>query len=376
MIIDTKKFKEVCSTILGALDTSENIATSDSLELKAENKELQLNVANSEYFATVILPLDHEEQFRAVVNASKFLKLIAATTSESIELTVKDTYVLVKANGTNKFALITDNITGTLVKLPQIEIKNPTLNMKISGAILQSIINYNSKELLRGSVGRPVQKMFYVDQEGCITFTSGACVNSFALEKPVKVLFNQRLVKLFKLFKNDVVDFTLGYDSITPELVQTKARFKSDTITLTAVLSCNDELLNSVPVAAIRGRASATYNNNVVLDKQEFLEAINRLLIFRGKDTNTKPNGKFVCSGTSMTICDLNETSTETIAFKNDTKVAPEYVMGMDLADLKLVLDTIPEEYITLSFGDHRAAVIKRPTVSNVIPEVLLPRGA
>lgn len=368
MVIETKKFKEVCATILIAIDNSENSTTNETLELKTEGKELQLNVTNGEYFASVKFPLDHEEKFEAAVNAMKFLKLIASSTSENIEMSIKDTHVLVKTNGTYKVPLITD-ATGNVMKLAQIKIDNPTLDMKISGAILQSILNYNSKELLRGTVSRPVQKMFYVDQEGCITFTSGACVNNFALEKPVKLLFNQRLVKLFKLFKNDMVDFTLGYDPISEELVQTKVRFQSPTITITAVTGCNDDLLNSVPVAAIRGRANATYDNNVVLNKREFLEAINRLLIFKAEN-GKKPYSEFVCTGNSMVIIGSNKENQEELLFKNDTTVASEYRMMLDLDDIKTILETVPEEYITLSFGNHVAVVLKRPSVSNVIPEV------
>lgn len=371
MIIDTKKFKEVCSTILAATDSNELSTLTETLELKAENKILTLNVTNGEYYSSVKFGLEVDEKLNAAVNANLFLKLIAAVTSESIELTDKTNYLEVKANGVYKIPMIFDG--DKLLTLPEIAITNKTVEMKINGEILQSILNYNTKELLRGTVSRPVQKMFYVDQEGCITFTSGACVNSFMLEKPIKILLNSRLVKLFKLFKNDMVDFTLGYDAISDELVQTKVQFKNDTITLTAITGCNDDLLNSVPVSAIRGRAQADYDNNVVLNKQELLDAINRLLLFSagyGGAKNLKPYSKFVCAGDSVIIKDTNGENSETLKFKNDTAVTDEYVMTLDLSDLKLILDNIPEEYITLSFGNHQAVVIKRSKISNVVPEV------
>lgn len=371
MIIESKKFKDVCATILAATDNNELSTLTETLELKAENKLLTLNVTNGEYYASVKFDLEVEEKLNAAVNANLFLKLIAAVTSDTIELTDKQTYLEVKANGTYKIPMIFDG--DKLLSLPTIEIKNPTVDMKISGATLESIVNYNSKELLRGTVSRPVQKMFYVDEAGCITFTTGACVNSFSLPKPIKVLFNSRLVKLFKLFKNDMVDFTLGYDAISEELVQTKVAFKTETITLTAVTGCNDDLLNAVPVKAIRGRAEADYAYNVVLPKQELLNAINRLLLFSagfGTAKNLKPYSKFHCENNSMTIMDSNEESKETLMFLDDTKVEGTYDMTLDLADLKLILDNIPEEYITMSFGNHQAVVVKRPNICNVVPEV------
>lgn len=371
MIIKSQKFQEICSTILAATDSAEISTLTETLELKVENKVLYLNVTNGEYYASVKFDLESDEQFHAAVNANLFLKLIAAVTTEDIELQAMSNYVLVKANGTYKIPMIFEG--DKLLSLPKIEVKNPTVSMKVSGSVLESILNYNSKELLRGTISRPVQKMFYVDETGCITFTTGACVNNFSLEKPVKVLFNNRLVKLFKLFKNDMVDFTLGYDSISEELIQTKVEFKTSKITLTAVTGCNDELLNSVPVSAIRGRATTTYVNNVVLNKEELLASINRLLLFSagyGSVKNLKPYSLFECKDDTMTIYDSNKENKEVIKFKNATKVDSEYSMTLDLSDLKLILDTITDEYVTLSFGNHQAVVLKRTNISNVVPEV------
>ena len=371
MIIKKEKFQEICSTILAATDSAEISTLTETLELKVENKVLYLNVTNGEYYASVKFDLESDEQFHAAVNANLFLKLIAAVTTEDIELQAMNNYVLVKANGTYKIPMIFDG--DKLLSLPKIEINNRTVSMKVSGNVLESILNYNSKELLRGTVSRPVQKMFYVDETGCLPFTTGACVNNFTLEKPVRVLFNNSLVKLFKLFKNDTVDFSLGYDSISEELVQTKVEFKTNKITLTAVTGCNDELLNSVPVNAIRGRAAATYDNNVVLNKEELLASINRLLLFSagyGSVKNLKPYSLFECKDDTMTIYDSNKENKEVIKFKNDTKIDAEYSMTLDLSDLKLILDTITEEYVTLSFGNHQAVVVKRTNISNVVPEV------
>ena len=99
MVIKTTKFKEICSTILGATDSAEISTLTETLELKAENKVLYLNVTNGEYYASVKFDLDSDETFNAAVNASLFLKLIAAVTSENIELEVKDTYVLAVSAG-------------------------------------------------------------------------------------------------------------------------------------------------------------------------------------------------------------------------------------------------------------------------------------
>lgn len=371
MILRTEGFKEVCSLILAATDGNEISTLTETLELVTEDKTLYLNVTNKEYYASVKFELDHEEEFHATVNATLFLKLIAAVTTETIELVCHDTYITIKANGNYKIPLIFEN--DKLMELPLISIENKTVEMNIAGAVLESILNYNTKELAVGSLAKPVQKMFYVDQQGCITFTSGACVNSFSLEKPIRVLLNSRLVKLFKLFKNSMVKFALGYDPISDTIIQTKVSFATDKIKLTAITSCDDSLLNQVPVAAIRNRATKNYPHSVVLSKDALVDAVNRLLLFSagyGSKENVKPYSLFEFTEDKVTIYDNNKENTEVLTYSNNTVLSQPYTMSLDLIDFKKVLDGCTEQYVTLNFGDGKACVVVRNAIRNVLPEV------
>lgn len=371
MIIKTKEFQEICKTVLAATDGSELSTLTETLELKARGNILYLNVTNKEYYASIKFKLDHEENFTAAVNANLFLKLIAAITSEDVELTLHDTYMNVKANGNYKISLVFEN--DKLMEVPEIRIDNPTVTMSIPSTTLESIVNYNSKQLAVGTIAKPVQKMFYMDEQGCITFTTGACVNSFTLEKPIRVLFNTRLVNLFKLFKGTSVEFTLGYDAISETLVQTKVQFKTDNITLTAITSCDDSLLNQVPVNAIRGRANKEYPNSVVLSVTALNEAIGRLLLFSagyGSKENLKPYSLFEFADEKVTIYDAKKENVEHLKYQNGTTVSEEYSMTLDLFEFKKILDSCSEQYITLNFGDHKACVVTRNAIKNVMPEV------
>ena len=56
-----------------------------------------LNVTNREYYVRVKLPIQQPEDFHAVVNANLFLRLVSQLTSETIELTVDNNSLIVKA---------------------------------------------------------------------------------------------------------------------------------------------------------------------------------------------------------------------------------------------------------------------------------------
>ena len=371
MILKTNLFQETCKLILGAIDSNEISVLTESLEIKTQNRNLYLNVTNKEYYCSAKFELDHDENFHAVVNANLFLKLIAAVTTEEVELTIQDNFVLMKANGNYKIPLIFEN--DAMMEVPVINIINKTVDMNIPGSVLDSIVNYNSKELNVNSSAKPVQKMFYVDQEGCITFSTGACVNSFTLEKPITILLNSRLVKLFKLFKDDMIRFSLGYDPISETLIQTKVSFMTDKIKLNAITGCDESLLNQVPVSAIRGRANKPYPYSVVMNKDALLEAINRLLLFSagyGMKENIKPFSVFEFDTQKVVIYDTKKENTEVLTFENGSVINEPYWMKLDLIDLKKILEGCSEQYVTLNFGDTKACVIVRNNIRNVLPEV------
>ena len=369
-IIRSEDLKDVCSKILTAVDSTELSLVTETLELIATGDTLVVGVTNREYFAEVKLKLEDVNDFRATVNATLFLKLISQITTDTIELSVVDNTLVVKGNGTYKLPLIFDG--EELLKLPKIEIENVTAEFPISADTLNSILQFNSKELTKGTISRPVQKLYYVDELGAITFTNGACVNSFSLAQPIKVLFNNRLVKLFKLFKEGDVKFTLGYDSISEEIIQTKVRFETPSVAITAILSCDDTLLGSVPVKAIRGRANAEYPYTVSINKSALIQTINRLTLFNNNSgVVALTSGVFEFGPNELTVYDANKENKEVVYYTNDTSnIEDVYTMKLNLEDLKTTLETCTESYLCMSFGDGSAAVISRGNVKNVVPEI------
>lgn len=370
MIIRAEELKDVCSKILSAVDNTDSTVITETLELKAEGNVFEVAVTNREYFVEVKLPIDEDEILHATVNANLFLKLISQITTDTIELTTTDKTLIVKGNGIYKIPLIFDG--EELLCLPRIDIENVTTDFEIPSEILVSLITYNGKEFAKGQMTKPnVQKCYYVDESGAITFTTGACVNNFTLEKPVRMLLNAKLVKLFKLFKGETVKFSMGYDPISDEIIQTKVRFEGNNVTITAILSCDDSLISSVPAKAIRARAQQTYPHSVVIEKNSILQAINRLTLFNSVDTTfAKTYLIFEFEKDSATIYDANHFNKETIYYNNsDTGIADKYTLLLNVNDLKLTLDTCDEEYLTLSFGDHTAVVISRKNIKNVLAE-------
>ena len=171
-----------------------------------------------------------------------------------------------------------------------------------------------------------------------------------------------------------MVKFTLGHDAINDStIIQTKVRFETENISLTVITGCDDSLVNSVPANAIRQRANAQYPNQVVLNREALLQAINRLLLFSagyGSKENIKPYSSFEFDQDRVVIYDSDKNNYEVEMYENNTSVSESYSVMLDLADFKMVLDNCTEDYITLKFGNPQCVVISRGQISNVIATV------
>lgn len=369
MVLNTQELKQVTDKILSAVDSSDVSNITETLELEVKNDNLYINVTNKEYFVKVKLFLGYTEDFHASVNANLFLNLISQITTEDIELNCNDTSLHIKGNGNYKLPLIYDG--EKLLTLPKITIDNPTVNMDIETSILHSVAKYNSKEIAKGFIVKPVQKMYYIDENGAITFTTGACVNKFSLAKPVKMLLNAKIVKLFKLFTGDNVSFTLGHDALSDEIIQTKVCFEDDNIQLTAILQCDDTMLRSVPVNNIRGRVENIYPYSITIGKNSLLQAINRLMVFSNRGVKGSIiTAKFIFDKDKLIIKDSKGENIEEINYANIcNNLEIPYEATFDLNDIKLTLQVCEDAYLTLNFGDSNALVIARTNIFNIIPE-------
>lgn len=368
MILRIEDIKDTCQKIANALDNVIATQLSDTLLIEAKGGILTMAVTNRDYYVEVLLPVDINEDFKATVNANLFLQLISKTTTDTVELSIKDTYLQVKANGTNKFPLIFDGYE--LLELPRIELNNITSTMIVDGDILNSILNFNSKQLELGQARVEAQRYYYLDQEGCITATGGACINSFHLDKPCRLMLNKRLVKLFKLFKNESVEFNIAMDEVA-DVIQTKASFITPDVRIYAIISCDDKLINSFPEPQVRALGNKDFDYSITLNKNDISEMLERIILFQNFTQSLKPYGILHFGKDSLTIEDSNKCSNESIYYLNDESgVNDDYVTMLDLKEFKALLDTCTDQCITMNFGDHRAIVISRGTIKNIIQEI------
>lgn len=374
MILKTKTFQEAANKILVAVGLDKSAA---NLELAAKDTALYLRVTNREYYVAVKFDLEAPTDFRAVVDANLFLNLISGISTEEFELTINDTNVAVKAGKSSyKLAMIYEN--DQLMKLPIIKLdkEQVTVDMSISHEILMSILNVNGKEIQKAKKidVNELQRYYYVDETGCFTFTTGACVNSFTLEKPIKLLLTDKVVKLFKLFNSDVW-MLYGHIVNADNTLQPIVVFQTESIYVATRLLNDDTCIHKIkaPCDAMKNLIKETYDHNLVLSASDLSAAIGRLLMFY-KNSSAKADLSFVpatvdFTDTELTISDTSGDNKEIITVENGSTTPGGYSMGVNLIDLKAVLDSCKNEHITVNCGNKKSIIVNRGTISNVIAE-------
>lgn len=370
MIIRTELLQESCSKILNAVDSNVLSAVTETLEITVKDKVFTMAVTNRTYFVEINRELDVDEEFHATVNANLFLRLVSKVTSETIELSVDGNSLFINCNGNYKLPLIYEG--SELMKLPRINIENEVEKFDISSAALHSIVNYNSKELVKGVISKPVQRLYYIDNKGAITFTSGACINSFETDVKSRLLLNDKLVKLFKLFTDDKVVVTVGHNTINEDTSVTVASFEAPHIMITALLNCDDDMLISYPVDAIRGRAETVYPFTVSINKDLLLESIDRLMLFSvtgSKADLNQTNIRMHFGSDSVVVMDHTSTNKEEVPYAKHCDELDEYDAIIDSNAIVKTLGCCVNQFVSFSFGNNQAFVLAEGAIRWVIPQ-------
>ena len=374
MILKTKNFQEAANKILLAVGVDKAAA---NLELAAKDTALYLRVTNREWYTAIKFELENPTEFRAVVDANLFLNLISGISTEEFELDIKDTHVVVKAGKSSyKLAMIYEN--DQLMKLPVIKLdpEQVTVSMNISNDILMSILNVNSREVQKAKKVEvnELQRYYYIDETGCFTFTTGACINAFTLEKPIKLLLTDKVVKLFKLFGSDAW-LSYGHLVNADNSLQPIVVFQTEDVYVATRLLSDETCIQKVkaPCDAMKALAKEVYEHNLVLSATDLSAAISRLLMFH-KNSSAKADLSFVPASveftdTELTVSDLSGDNKEVITIENGSSTPGGYSMGVNLIDLKAVLDSCKNEHITMNCGNHKSIIICRANISNVIVE-------
>ena len=154
MKVVTSRMKEAVNKAIKGAGFNNLIPITSMIGIKLSDGKLRLLTTDMTNTLCIIIDKVAGDDMDITVDADKFGKLIAKTTSEDIDLSVKDDVLFVKANGTYKIPLISDE--DGLISFQDIndlsEIKEADCKTKLS-SVMQAY-NINKSALAKTQIGR------------------------------------------------------------------------------------------------------------------------------------------------------------------------------------------------------------------------------
>lgn len=333
-----------------------------TLEIVAKGATLEFIIGNSEYVQKISMPnLDPSSNFDVSIDSTTFFNLLNKTTTETIELSVVDKNLYFVGNGT--FIIPVIYVDSEMYHVTDIPVENVTISTTISYEILESIITYNAKQFERDMGVDAIQKLYYLDNQGAITFSSGAVVCQFDLSEPIQLLLKPIVSKLFrnfKLSKSDSIKLEVGH-RLVGNLTYPVLHMQDDVYSLTIVCPL-ESLINNYPFAKIRERAFKDLGHEAVVNISNLSDCLDRFRIFT--------SGILFMEMTPIGIKIYSGSNEEVVLFENQISLNEPYKLSINLEYFYSVLKALPYKFMKLRFGDHVSLTTITQNIYHVIPEV------
>ncbi len=284
------------------------------------------------------------ENFEVVVSNDVFYKLVSKTTSEFIEMEVKDNHLIVKGNGKYTVELPVDE-NGELVKFPSIPVITADIKGKLKKEDLD-IIQKTNKANLSNSLAEPCYTGYYISEQVITSDRSVICVSDInVFDTPI--LINDRVMNTL----DSDVDVCIGENGVV--------LFKGDNYRVhTKSMGSIDEF--NAEDSLTLARTNLDYKCNI--SKPELLTVLDRLSLFVSEFDKNCLSCKL--TNNSLVLSNLKDNSQESIAVAANGS----YNFNVDIEVFKKQVNVIDANVFELQCGDDRFIKLVTDNVVEIIP--------
>lgn len=349
MKVVSSRMKEAVNKAIKGAGFNNLIPITSMIGIKLEGGKLRLFTTDMTNTLCIIIDKVSGEDMDITVDADKFGKLIAKTTSEDIDLSVKDDILYVKANGTYKIPLISDE--EGLVTFPALtETKGKTTNVKLT-SIMQA---YNiNKSALAKTLENPALTGYYCGDMVISTDANVITFNDFKMfEQDEPLLISPQLMQLLTLNKQE--DIKLIVDKTLLTFVA------DDMIVQGAVM----EGIEDFPADDVKAYLDEAFTSSCKVPKDLLLATLDRLALFI--EPYDKNGAYFTFGRKGINIHSKKDASTEVINYV-ESKEFKQFICCVDIPMLKEQLQANPDDTVKICYGNENALKIESGKVTQVI---------
>ena len=349
MKVVTSRMKEAVNKAIKGAGFNNLIPITSMIGIKLSAGKLRLLTTDMTNTLCIIIDKVAGDDMDITVDADKFGKLIAKTTSEDIDLSVKDDVLFVKANGTYKIPLISDE--EGLVTFPALsETKGKTTNVKLT-SIMQA---YNiNKSALAKTLENPALTGYYCGDMVISTDANVITFNDFKMfEQDEPLLISPQLMQLLTLNKQE--DIKLIAD-------KTLLTFITDDMVVQGAVM---EGIEDFPADDVKAYLDEAFTSSCKVPKDLLLATLDRLALFI--EPYDKNGAYFTFGRKGINIHSKKDASTEVINYVESKDFEP-FVCCVDIPMLKEQLQANPDDTVKICYGNENALKIESGKVTQVI---------
>jgi hypothetical protein len=349
MKVVSSRMKEAVNKAIKGAGFNNLIPITSMIGIKLEGGKLRLFTTDMTNTLCIIIDKVSGVDMDITVDADKFGKLIAKTTSEDIELIVIDDVLSVKANGTYKIPLISDE--EGLVTFPALsETKGKTTNVKLT-SIMQA---YNiNKSALAKTLENPALTGYYCGDMVISTDANVITFNDFKMfEQDEPLLISPQLMQLLTLNKQE--DIKLIAD-------KTLLTFIADDMVVQGAVM---EGIEDFPADDVKAYLDEAFTSSCKVPKDLLLATLDRLALFI--EPYDKNGAYFTFGRKGINIHSKKDASTEIINYVESKNFEP-FLCCVDIPMLKEQLQANPDDTVKICYGNENALKIESGKVTQVI---------
>lgn len=349
MKVVTSRMKDAVNKAIKGAGFNNLIPITSMIGIKLSDGKLRLLTTDMTNTLCIIIDKVSGVDMDITVDADKFGKLIAKTTSEDIELIVIDDVLSVKANGTYKIPLIADE--EGLVTFPALsETKGKTTNVKLT-SIMQA---YNiNKSALAKTLENPALTGYYCGDMVISTDANVITFNDFKMfEQDEPLLISPQLMQLLTLNKQE--DIKLIAD-------KTLLTFIADDMVVQGAVM---EGIEDFPADDVKAYLDEAFTSSCKVPKDLLLATLDRLALFI--EPYDKNGAYFTFGRKGINIHSKKDASTEIINYVESKNFEP-FMCCVDIPMLKEQLQANPDDTVKICYGNENALKIESGKVTQVI---------
>ena len=352
MKVVTSRMKEAVNKAIKGAGFNNLIPITSMIGIKLSDGKLRLLTTDMTNTLCIIIDKVAGDEMDITVDADKFGKLISKTTSEDIDLSVKDDVLFVKANGTYKIPLISDE--EGLISFPDIkdlsENKEADCKTKLSSVMQAYNIN---KSALAKTLENPALTGYYCGDTVISTDANVITFNGFKMftnDEPI--LISAQQMQLLTLNTKEDIEVLISGNSI---------QFVTEDVVIDGALM---EGIEDFPANEVNAYLDEAFPSSCKVPKELLLSVLDRLALFI--EPYDKNGAYFTFGRKGITIHSKKDASTEIINYVESKDFEP-FVCCVDIPMLKEQVQANPEDTIKLYYGNENALKMECGKVTQVI---------